>query len=200
MLGITLKYTLISLQSSSENSDSYQIMAQVEQLDVGEDEKDVTVVAMASVDENGSRNYLLHLIAGHLTMPVLDRKNNKWKEIQTYFVGNDSLYDEINRHFEKGLSTLMNSDKKQKVLDNGPPYVVTNKYPMKTSDGEFEVNPDDDLIRPEVTEDKDGREVYTYRSGEELKLQLHEPRSPMMADYTAGDTAATHTGLIVKVL
>ena len=172
-------------------------MTKIEQLDMGDDESDETVVVMVAMSEDGTSHYLLHLIAGHLTDPVIERDDKMWRNIQTHLVGNNALHLEIRRLFESGLSTVA-VEKQKKICANGPPFVVMNKFPVLTPKGEVQLDEEREIIRPKVTKE-DGMEVYTYINGDDLKLRLHEPRSPMRGDYLAGSSSATHHGITIKV-
>ena len=179
----------LPLQSSSESSDDHHIPELIDQLDVDEDERPVTVIVMAANGEDGLSRYLLHLIAGHLTEPIVKSTDNLWKELQTHYIGNDSLYDEIRRNCGKCLGDIK-PEKKEKILKNGPRFVVTSTFPIKSKTGDFMIP---HLIEAKVeasAEDKD-RDVYVYETEGKLKLRLHEPRSPMTGEYSSASGTVT---------
>lgn len=176
------------MQSSSESSDAHHILELVEQLDEDEDERQVTVVVMAASTDDGLSKYLLHLIAGHLTEPVVRPSDELWKEIQTHYVGNDALYDAITKRCEDVLINVR-PEKRTIVLENGPHFVVTTSFPIKSIDGEFKLS---NVIEAKVVQSREDRQrdVYVFEAEGNLSLRLHEPRSPMTAEYSSNNGTA----------
>lgn len=171
------------LQSSSECSDAHHILELVEQLDVDEDERPVTVIVMATAGEDGLSKYLLQIIAGHLKEPIVRPTNELWRDIQTHYVGNDSLYEEIIRRCDDGLQCLK-PEKREKLVSEGSSFVVTSSFPIINIDGEFRIT---DVIQATVGKvTDDNKEVYIFSAGESLSLEVQEPRSPPSVKFKNG--------------
>ena len=182
---------LVLFQSSSDSSDAHHISELVEQLTVDEEEKCVTLVAMAGNDTERNPQYLLHLIAGHLEQPILKRTDLNWGEIQTHYIYNDTLYEEVVRNRNAGLTTLK-SEKRKKVMDKAPPFVITSVFPSRTYDETFSVS---NVMTPEVQVGGDGLDMYIYKNQmvPTLKITLHEPKSPMLAVYENSQASGSST-------
>ena len=145
---------------------------------------------MASEGSDGLSRYLLHLIAGDLPQPVVRPSDEHWKEIQTHYVGNNSLFHEITRRCKEGLSCLT-MEKAEKVLRSGPPFLVTSSFPVKEVNGQFKV---EDVIKATVevkSEDQSIQEVYVFKMNENLCLRMSEPKSPMTTEYCNEQAMAT---------
>lgn len=177
------------LQSSSECSDAHHILELVDQLDVDEDERPVTVVVMAACTEYGLSKYLLQLIAGHLKEPMVRPTDEFWKEIQTHYVGNDSLYEEIVRRCDEGLENLK-PDKKEKLVSEGASFVVTSSFPVVDIDGEFKIT---GVIPATIEISQESQEVYTFQTEETLFFRLYEPSSPPKWGGSNGGATASST-------
>ena len=145
---------------------------------------------MASEGSDGLSQYLLHLIAGDLPQPVVRPSDEHWKEIQTHYVGNNSLFHEITRRCKEGL-TYLTMEKVEKVLRSGPPFLVTSSFPVKEVNGQFKV---EDVIKATVevkSEDQRRQEVYIFKMNENLYLRMAEPKSPMTTEYCNEQATAT---------
>lgn len=155
---------------------------------------------MAAADGEGIPHYLLHLIAGRLKQPILKQTDKYWSEIQTHHVGNDALYDEITTKSLSGLNSLENAEKRRRILNNSPAFVVSSSFPSSTYDGNFIIS---NVMSPVVKVDEDGRESYVYQNTimPELRITLHEPRSPMLGEYaTAQAVGSAEIDLLVSML
>ena len=166
---------------------------------MGDDEQCVTIVAMASYGPEDSSNYLLQLIAGRLRQPVVSPTQENWREFQTYYVSNNSLYAEIKRKCELGLMNL-SQGKRKKIMDNPPFYVVTSNFPSRTFSEKFRICETDVITAVVSFDPKKKLEVYTYQhqNDPELCIDMYEPASPMLMVYRTA-TATEAAELIVTV-
>lgn len=145
---------------------------------------------MASEGKDGLSQYLLHLIASDLPQPVIRPSDENWREIQTHYIGNNSLFREITKRCYKGLINLK-PEKMEKVLANGPPFLVTSSFPIKEINGQFKVV---DIIPATVevrNADQSCPESYVFKIGDKLCLRICEPRSPMTTEYCNEGATAT---------
>ena len=160
----------------------------IDQLDVDEDERPVTVIVMANTAKNGLSQYLLHLIAGHLSEPIVKPVDDLWNEIQTHYVGNDSLYEEIVQKCDEGLKNLK-PEKKEILVKEGAPFVMTTRFPVVNINGNYEISQVIPAKVQELTED--GRETYLFETESDLHMLLHEPRSPPKIECSNRDARAS---------
>lgn len=143
-----------------------------------DDVKQVTIVEIKASQESDTKSSMYHIIAGY----VWSSDNGTSKDICSHHLTNNKIHSEVSKRYRESLAGIT-EDKIEKIKSNSPPYIVTSKLPYINMLRDIEIN---DILQPviEYSEDSEQHEVYVYKLGPDICLRLHEPRSPMLAEYS----------------
>lgn len=140
-----------------------------------------------------SKQNLFQLISGALKTPI--NHEDQEKRITTHFILNRRLQRFIRNSCGEFLN-VVSSEKRKKLLDNHPEFLVLTSLPEGYSrlrmDEDSDCGSDEEtwgyqcetILKPTI-DVRDGREVYVYKGDDttQVKMEIAEPQSPPETSY-----------------
>lgn len=188
-----------SSNSSSSSSDSDSFI----------ETETVTVVQFKTKATDGTEFNLYHLVAGSLLNHVNVSKETN--EVTQQQIVDEKLFNTIKKLSNEDLSDNLSEEKKEKLLQHSPHFIVTSKFPTTNDDAQtiadLRITPkvmEHERVRELIPEDQHSTKlgesyIYFHPEKKDMFIRVREPASPAGRDFVVGDGSIVSSNMDYQV-